>query len=140
VDLKAACSVCPSTLKKSHCLVIGPKCNMEFANVYINGVPLAWADKISYLGIVITKGKHFNVDLACERRSFSPLLIVFSASLILHLIWLNCTYVNLTAYLSLCTHWSLYHFQMLNCVISIAGGTPFIVKSSTIINGNELAN
>jgi hypothetical protein len=71
---------------------------------------------------------------------FSPLLIVFSASLILHLIWLNCIYVNLTVYLSLCTLWSLYHFQMLNCVISIAGGTLFIVKSSTIINGNQLAN
>jgi hypothetical protein len=36
----------------------------------INGLPLAWVDKISKLGIELTKGKHFTVDLASARCSF----------------------------------------------------------------------
>jgi hypothetical protein len=79
IDLQSMLDTCGSegsllgmsfNANKSHCLVIGPKCNMEFATMSINGLPLAWAEKISYLGIAITTGKHFNVDLACQRRSF----------------------------------------------------------------------
>jgi hypothetical protein len=57
--------------KKSYYLVIGPKCNLDLTAMSVNGLPLAWIDKISYFDIALTKGKHFTVDLASERRSFS---------------------------------------------------------------------
>jgi hypothetical protein len=56
--------------KKSHCLVIGPKCRSGLATMSINGLSLSWVEKISYLGLVLTGGKRFIVDFAAERRSF----------------------------------------------------------------------
>jgi hypothetical protein len=56
--------------KKSQCLVIGPHCNMDLITLSINGTSLCWADKISYLGISILKGKKFNVDISVTRRKF----------------------------------------------------------------------
>jgi hypothetical protein len=62
IDLQSMLDMCGSegsllgmsfNAKKSHWLVIGSKCNMEFASVSKDGLPLAWADKISCIGIVI---------------------------------------------------------------------------------------
>jgi hypothetical protein len=39
-------------------------------SIGLNGITLTWVDKISYLGIVIAKDKHFTVDLTPKRRNF----------------------------------------------------------------------
>jgi hypothetical protein len=67
--------------KKSHCLVIGPKYNLNVATMSINGITLTWVDKISYLGIVIAKDKHFTVDSTPKRRNFySSVNCIFNRS------------------------------------------------------------
>jgi flagellar biosynthesis protein FliQ len=81
----------PLIPKKSHCLVIGPKCNLNVATMSINGITLTWVDKISYLGIVIVKDKHLTVDLTPKRRNFySSVNCIFNKS---HMLsdWRNCT-------------------------------------------------
>jgi hypothetical protein len=79
IDLQHMLDLCGSegnelgitfNIKKSHCLVIGPKCNLNVATMSINGITLTWVDKISYLGIVIAKDKHFTVDSTPKRRNF----------------------------------------------------------------------
>jgi hypothetical protein len=54
------CLVCLYNAKKSHCLVIGPCRNLDLPAVSINGLYLSMVD----IGIIISKGKHFNVDFS----------------------------------------------------------------------------
>jgi hypothetical protein len=58
------------TAIKSHCLIIGLRCHLDLLAMVINGLYLSWVDRISYLGILISKGIHFNVDLSDGRPNF----------------------------------------------------------------------
>ena len=42
--------------KKSQCLMIGPNIKIAPAALSINSMPLAWVDKIKYLGVWICGG------------------------------------------------------------------------------------
>jgi len=50
--------------------MIGPNTKMVPALLNINSMPLAWVDKIKYLGVWIRAGKYFDVDFAEVRRRF----------------------------------------------------------------------
>ena len=56
--------------KKSHCLVIGPKYDINVSTLLLSGMPLLWANQIKYLGIYVIGGKYFKVDASTMRRNF----------------------------------------------------------------------
>ena len=56
--------------KKSHCLVIGPKYDINVSTLLLSGMPLLWANQIKYLGIYVIGGKYFKVDTSTMRRNF----------------------------------------------------------------------
>jgi hypothetical protein len=96
-------------------------------------------DKISYFGIVLTKGKYFTVDLASERRSFfssvNSIPVTHFASDMVNLYYCE-PYCNI----SLRILWWAYHFQMLHLAIFTADGRiMYIVKLWIIDKGNQLA-
>ena len=56
--------------KKSHCLVIGPKYDINVSTLLLSGMPLLCANQIKYLGIHVIGGKYFKVDTSPMRRNF----------------------------------------------------------------------
>ena len=56
--------------KKSHGMIIGSQYTVNASPMEINGMSLSWANKLSYLGVVILSGKTFDVDICCVRRKF----------------------------------------------------------------------
>ena len=58
-------------MKKSHCLVIGSKCDINVSTLHLSGMPLLWANEMKYLGIYVIGGKYFKDDTSTMRRSFS---------------------------------------------------------------------
>ena len=57
-------------VSKSSCLRIGSRFNSKCANISTGGGSVAWCDKIRYLGIFISSGKHFKCVFDNARSSF----------------------------------------------------------------------
>ena len=55
--------------KKSHCLVIGRKYDINVSTLLLSGMPLLWANQIKYLGMYVIGGKYFKVDTSTMRRN-----------------------------------------------------------------------
>ena len=53
--------------KKSHCLAIGPKYDINVSALHLSGMPLLLANQIKYLGIYVIGGKYFKVDTSTMR-------------------------------------------------------------------------
>ena len=50
--------------KMSLCMVIGPMCNLSLVTLCINGISVAWVDRVvCYLGLYLLFGKIFNVAI-----------------------------------------------------------------------------
>ena len=83
--------------KKSHCLVIGSKYDLNVSTLLLSGMPFLWANQIKYLGIYVIGGKYFKVDTSTMRRNFFASMngwTVFLANVRGPLILLNSFYVK----------------------------------------------
>ena len=56
--------------KKSHCLVIGPKYDINVFRLLFSGMSFLWANQIKYLGIHVIGGKYFKGDTSTMKRNF----------------------------------------------------------------------
>jgi len=57
--------------KKSCCLRIGPRCNVDCANILTHdGCSLRWVAELRYLGIFIARARTFRCSLNYAKRSF----------------------------------------------------------------------
>ena len=57
--------------KKSCCLRIGPRCNVDCANILTHdGCSLQWVAELRYLGIFIARARTFRCSLNYAKRSF----------------------------------------------------------------------
>jgi hypothetical protein len=59
--------------KKSCCMMIGPNLYKP-VDMYLNGVTIAWVDKVKYLGVVLCARNKFSVDMSEIRRNFFMLV------------------------------------------------------------------
>ena len=76
LDLRCCCEgnflgINLTLTKKMHCLVIGPKYDINVSMLLLSGMPLLWANQFKYLVIyVLGGGIHFKVDASIMRRNF----------------------------------------------------------------------
>ena len=60
--------------KKSSCLVMRPKYDINVSTLLLSGTPILWANQIKYLGTYVIGGKYLKVDTSTMRRNFSALV------------------------------------------------------------------
>jgi hypothetical protein len=60
----------PINYSKSHCLRVGPRCNVICASIIVDGYDLKWLDSSKYLGVLFLKGKKFTCNWLANRSNF----------------------------------------------------------------------
>jgi len=56
--------------KKTHCIQISPRCSANCANISTcEGRAISWVSEVRYLGIFITRSRHFKCTLDNAKRS-----------------------------------------------------------------------
>lgn len=76
---------------KSKCICFGKTNIVHLPDMLLDGLTLNWCSNLKYLGISITSGSHFNVDVSeCRRKFFMSANSVFSkTNLVCDLVKLN---------------------------------------------------
>ena len=58
-------------VKKSCCMLVGPRCNANCANLQTSdGQYLPWVSEMRYLGIFVVKARSFRSSFSQSKRSF----------------------------------------------------------------------
>ena len=69
---------------KSNCISIGPRRFANLSTLYLLRMPLAWVEKIKYLGVHIIGGKSCKVDTSTMRLTSLPPLMAFLVNVLKH--------------------------------------------------------
>ena len=127
---------------KSNCIMTGPHklSSGPPAVMFIGGSPISWVDKVKYLGIHLSAGISFEIDINEMRRKFFVAVnciiskCKFTSDMVkLQLLESHCLPILL--YAAECLNYSLMQLTLI-----IVGGIRFIGRFLVLINGNRYEN